>query len=323
MTRVDAPCRLHFGLLALPVAGQEDRSDGLPARQFGGVGLMLEVPRVRVQVEPAGVWSAAGPSAERALGFARAFSRKLPEDERRPFAITVQECPQEHVGLGVGTALGLATAKAIAVEFGHAEWKSPELAQRVGRGERSAVGIYGFDLGGLIVEAGKLPRETLGPLIGRYRVPAEWRIVLVNTSVAMWHGARERQAFARVTAGNSTPELCQIVLTGLLPALAAADLPAFGAALHEYNRRAGEGFEAVQGGPWASEEIAKAIELTRSEGIAGAGQSSWGPTVFAIVADEQRAHALKERLAVHLPAPRTAIVISRAAECGAAITSGA
>jgi beta-RFAP synthase len=152
VTRIEAPSRLHFGLLSLPVPGDGYWANGLPKRRFGGVGLMIDAPGVKVNVTPAHSWSARGPSAERALSFARTFAATIPESP--PFAIEVESCPEEHTGLGTGTALALSVAKAIAVEMGHEEWPAVELARRVGRGKRSAVGIHGFELGGLIIEAG-------------------------------------------------------------------------------------------------------------------------------------------------------------------------
>src|SRR5262249_50286852 len=147
VTRVEASSRLHFGLLSLPVGG--DRwDDGPPRRQFGGVGLMIDSPQVAVSASPAREWSARGPSAQRALKFAQPFAATLPD--RPAFAIEVQSAPEEHAGLGSGTALALSVARAIAVETGHADWPATELAGRIGRGERSAVGIHGFDRGGLI-----------------------------------------------------------------------------------------------------------------------------------------------------------------------------
>lgn len=297
MTRIEAPSRLHFGLLSLPIVGDELWPDGSSRRQFGGVGLMIDNPRIALTVARTDEWSS---DAERALAFARTFSASLPLEEQRPFRIDVERCPEEHTGLGSGTALALAVAKAIAIESGHADWPAVELARRVGRGERSAIGVHGFDLGGLIVEAGKLPGvgETISPLIDRYEFPPEWRIILIQPRVdARWHGPRERRAFAHLKRNNPTEALCRLVLTGLLPALAAKDLDTFGEALHEYNARAGEAFAAEQGGVYAGPEVADVVALLRKDGIRGAGQSSWGSTVFAVVEDEEQAKGISHLLA--------------------------
>ena len=80
--------------------------------------------------------------------------------------------------------------------------------------------------------------------------------------------------------------LCRLVLLGMLPALAEHDLEAFGEALYDFNCRAGEPFAPVQGGVYAGPRIAEVVAFVRQQGVRGVGQSSWGPTVFAVTEDE-------------------------------------
>jgi beta-RFAP synthase len=297
MTRVVAPSRLHFGLLSLPADGPEhwpgvDGGRGLPVRHYGGVGLMIDRPGLAVRVEPSVEWSASGPLAERALDFAQRFIGSLTDCEHRTFRVAVEHAPAEHIGLGVGTQLGLAVAKALAVATGHREWSTTELAVRVGRGERSAIGVHGFDCGGLIVEGGKLGGEPVSPLVGRFDSPAQWAVLLFTPAgESNWHGGRERLAFARLERDprpiDEIGALCRVVLTGLLPALASADLDAFGEAVYELNARAGDAFAAVQGGRYGSRAAAECVARLRTSGVKAVGQSSWGPTVFAVVPHDE------------------------------------
>src|SRR5262245_49872241 len=111
MISVTAASRLHFGLFALPARGvihwpNADGQPTIPARHFGGVGLMIDQPGVQVTVCPAKEWSVDGPSAERTLDIAKRFiaRRSTPEDQRA-FRITIERCAREHVGLGTGTQL--------------------------------------------------------------------------------------------------------------------------------------------------------------------------------------------------------------------------
>jgi beta-ribofuranosylaminobenzene 5'-phosphate synthase len=305
MTRVVAPSRLHFGLLSLPGNDSPkwtgiDGGTSSPIRHFGGVGLMVDRPGLTVRVEDANEWSADGPLASRAMEFARQFVESLPTNERRPFRVMVEDAPAQHSGLGVGTQLALAVARAIAVESGHGDWKAVELAQRVGRGERSAIGIHGFESGGLIVEGGKTAGEAVAPLVARFAFPADWAVVLFTPPGRTdWHGGRERDAFARLGPNLAqTNELCRIVLMGLLPALVSADLDAFGEALYEFNVRAGGLFAPVQGGCFASSEVAACVARLRSAGVRGVGQSSWGPTVFAITRREDAEEVRKVLLGI-------------------------
>ena len=87
----------------------------------------------------------------------------------------------------------------------------------------------------------------------------------------------------------------------ILPAAEAGDLEAFGEAVHEFNRRAGEPFAAAQGGPYASPAVAGLIGELRQLGVAGVGQSSWGPTVFAVVGDIDIALSLALRFRGRVP----------------------
>jgi beta-ribofuranosylaminobenzene 5'-phosphate synthase len=312
MTRVEAPSRLHFGLLGLPADGRDrwpgiDGRPGLPVRHFGGVGLMIDRPSLCVRVEPATAWSASGPLHARAQEFAKRFVESLPAEERRPFRVAVESAPPEHTGLGVGTQFGLAIAKAVAIECGHPDWPAADLAARVGRGERSAIGVHGFERGGLIVEGGKRPGEAISPLVGRWGIPAEWRVLVYTPpGETVWHGGHERQAFAKLAEAGPSPAeteaLCRLVLTGMLPALASADLNAYGEALYEFNARVGDAFAPVQGGRYASPAVAALVARLRGMGVRGVGQSSWGPTVFAVVGSPGEANDLHRATAIEVPA---------------------
>jgi beta-RFAP synthase len=215
--------------------------------------------------------------------------------------VLVERTPPEHVGLGVGTQLGLAVAKALAVEAGEPGLTALELAVRVGRGERSAIGVHGFDRGGLIVEPGKAPGEALSPLLTRVLLPDDWRVVVFTPTVGgRWHGGREREAFARAGTvprpAGLTDALCRIALLGMLPAAVAGDLDGFGEAVHEFNRRAGEPFAAAQGGAYAGPEVEAVVAAVRRCGVKGVGQSSWGPSVFAVVGTAAEAAELVKAL---------------------------
>jgi beta-RFAP synthase len=235
-----------------------------------------------------------------------------------PHRVTVERCPPEHVGLGVGTALGLAVAKAI-----HPELSAVELAPVVGRGERSGVGLHGFDRGGLIVDGGKeLPGE-LPRLAGRYDFPADWRIVLaIPPRAGRWAGDRERAAFDRPRSPNEgrIAERMERLLAGeMLPGLRGGDGARFGAALHEYNRLAGLPFVADQGGVYVSWEVAELIAAVRTLGVAGVGQSSWGPAVFAVVPDPDRAAEVVREVRHRFGT--LAVDVARAALAGAVMSA--
>lgn len=272
---LSAPTRLHFGLLNVHPP-------------FGGIGAMLDEPRVSVTIEPASRLIVDGTLAERAKQFVEKISQKL---SIKPHVHITANGPPEHIGLGVGTALGLTLAESLL----HISNTTGDIAALTGRGERSRIGTRGFREGGFHYDAGHGAEH----LSRRFEFPPHWRFALVNCSnPGAWHGDRERAAFARSREAASTAErLAAILHERLLPALDRVEFTEFAAALADYNRLAGEPFAADQGGAFASPAIAATIELLNVHGF-GAGQSSWGPTVFALVDSEAAEMRLRELVPV-------------------------
>jgi beta-ribofuranosylaminobenzene 5'-phosphate synthase len=284
--RVEAPARLHMGMLA--VAG-----DG--ARRFGGLGVSVSRPAVVLEAQPAGELFVEGAEAERALTFARRCRDALGLEGGAHLRLL--ETIPPHVGLGSGTKLALAVAQALAALHGRTV-EAPALAQAAGRAARSAVGMWTFALGGLVVEGGvRAGTELPAPLLMRHAVPEEWRIVLVvpNAEPGL-SGAAETEAFGRlVPSAERSAAIAQLVLTLLLPALVERDLEEFGAALTHVQQLVGDAFAAVQGGRFHPRAGALVDALLRG-GAAGAGQSSWGPAVYGVVADETAGRELARRM---------------------------
>jgi beta-RFAP synthase len=171
--RIQTPSRLHFGLLAW---GPQS------PRLFGGVGLMIEAPRLELWAEPAPQWNADGPLARRVLDVAERIAGRLAVEGVRlaPVHFRIQQAPAEHVGLGVGTQLSLAVARAL---FAVSELPVPsleELSALTGRGQRSGIGLHGFVHGGLIVDGGRCNPEGIPPLLSHVNFPPEWAILVIQ-----------------------------------------------------------------------------------------------------------------------------------------------
>jgi len=296
---VAAPCRLHFGLLAF----------GRPAgRQFGGVGVMVDGPAVRLAVTAADRLETAGPLAERARDFACRWAHYsgLPSDaEALGCRIEVRSAAPAHSGLGVGTQLALSVAAALTAWFDRPPLPPAELAQSVGRGRRSAIGTYGFATGGLIVERGRLPDEPISPLECRLPLPDAWRFVLIQPRAnAGLSGAAEQTAFDQLppVPEQVTAELLDELHLRMLPAVRNADFAQFSDSIYRYGRLAGMCFAAVQGGPYNGPRLTRIVDLVRELGVAGVGQSSWGPTLFALLPDEWQARQFSAQLTAALAA---------------------
>ncbi len=293
---LQTPSRLHFGLL----------SWGADApRRFGGVGLMVREPGLALVAEPAAAWEAAGPLADRVLAVAGRVAAGLAAAgvPVGPLRLVVAGAPPEHVGLGVGTQLGMAVARAVAEFAGRGDLPAPELAALAGRGARSGIGMHGFGLGGLIVDGGRGRGDEApgAPLIARLAFPPDWSVlVAIPPDATGLHGAPEVQAFRQLPPppDSTVDRLCRLVLLDLLPAVAERDLATFGAALTEIQLRVGQGFAPAQGGIYARPELADVAESLRRDGLHGVGQSSWGPTLYGFLAgpDDERRAAILARL---------------------------
>ena len=284
---VEAPARLHFGLLDLRAT---------TVRRFGGIGAPAPDLTVRVSAALAETLEATGADADRALKFARRFL----EHYRLPVGaqINVERAIPAHAGLGSGTQLALSVALALAELHGVAA-TVPELAGAVGRARRSAVGTWTFAGGGFVVEGGqRMGVITASPLLARVMFPASWRcVVAIPEAQPGVSGEAEAAAFAElpVPAARDVERIAYLVLLTMLPALAEGDIGAFGTALSEVQEINGSWFSPVQGGTFAPGPSADLVRRMRDWGAAGVGQSSWGPAVYGIVDSEDAARTLSRR----------------------------
>jgi len=288
---VSAPSRLHFGMFSF---GRPD------VRQFGGVGTMIQSPGVRLTICSADRFQVTGAHARRAREFVDIVLSNLAREhgwlgkvsvaeacELRA-EIKVEHAPREHVGLGLGTQLGLAIAAGLCAALNLPKRAAAELARLSDRGVRSAIGTHGFERGGLLIEAGKRAEDEISPLVARLELPQAWRFVLFcPKSATGLSGESERAAFDALPPVplEITRQLACEVLFELLPAAMAVDFAAFGRSLHSFNRTAGLCFAARQGGPFAAGITKEVVDCLRREGFEGTGQTSWGPTVFALCRD--------------------------------------
>lgn len=274
--------RLHFGLLRFGHPGE---------RQFGGLGMMVDRPATKLRVSLTDRLRASGPDSERALSAARAWSRSGGTCREVGAQIDVIEAPPPHTGLGSGTQLALAVG--LALDHLHGRSSPIEsLAKRLGRTRRSSVGAFGFAHGGLIYEQGKLQGEDLGLLRKPIPLPEQWRIVLVRPKgMSGVSGEAELRAFRDLPPSDPaiTERLIDLAERSILPAAESGDLDVFGERLTEYNRLAGSFYESIQGGPYLNREVEALVDRLIAAGAKGAGQSSWGPTVFAIAPGEPSA----------------------------------
>jgi beta-RFAP synthase len=118
-------------------------------------------------------------------------------------------------------------------------------------------------------------------------------MLIYDTALPGVHGEAEIEAFKNLPPfpAESAGRLCRLTLMKALPALAEGEIAEFGAAINEIQSVVGDYFAPAQGGRFASPAV-EVLQWLTQEGIAGVGQSSWGPTGFAIVASAARGERL-------------------------------
>jgi beta-RFAP synthase len=332
MIEVTTPSRLHFGLLAF---NPGDR------RQFGGAGLMVAQPGTVVRFAPAPSgqgFTAQGRMADRVIGFAKHFVQQASFRSLGTLAgadMHVLRIPRPHTGLGSGTQLGMVVAMGLARMLDRSGLSADELAALVGRGQRSAIGAHGFLRGGFLVDGGKSTNSTtpvvpagtslpsLSPLVMRHDFPEDWRIVLIRPrALEGIAGDRERRAFRTLPPipPAVTDHMCRLVLLDLAPALLEHNLDVFGEALYQLQQAVGRCFASVQGGIYADPLLDEIVRYVRDKGIRGIGQSSWGPTLYAITGNRESAEQLAGDLETKFSLTRAGeVVVTMADNKGAVV----
>ncbi len=281
---VEAPARLHMGFIDL---------SGALGRRFGSLGLTLDGLSTRLSAEKAKDLVVHGPEAQRAAAFAGRLIEAL--DIPGGARIQLTETIPPHTGLGSGTQLALAVGAALDRLYA-LETDPHTIAELLGRGTRSGVGIGAFLHGGVLVDGGKKAGAAPPTLIARFEYPPSWRALLIfDTENQGLHGAQEKSAFAELPpfSEDTAAHICRVVLMQILPALAESDMGPFARGVGELQRLTGDHFAPAQGGGrFTSRGVAEVMAWLRQLGLNALGQSSWGPTGFALVDSEMRARAL-------------------------------
>jgi beta-RFAP synthase len=333
---VHAPGRLHLGFL--------DPAGSL-GRRFGSVGLVIEGFATHVELSPArqdvvlSATSAASEEVERASGYLHALRQHT--GRREPLQLRLLQVLPPHAGFGSGTQLALAVGRAFALWHG-LDLSTATLARWLGRGLRSGIGIVGFDQGGLLVDGGPGVDGSAAPLLARLDMPESWRIVVVQDKRHRGlSGSEERQALAALAPlpQAAAADVCHQVLMRVLPGAASADFGLFAAGVTRMQQVLGAHFAPAQGGSaFASAAVGRLVRwlgttlgTAAGEGSAGSGsitppaagigQSSWGPTGFAILPSQAEADArIDAAQEAGLIDPALVVRIVSARNRGAAVT---
>jgi beta-ribofuranosylaminobenzene 5'-phosphate synthase len=290
--------RLHVGFSNLSLAHE---------RLYGGVGLALAEPSVRLVATPAERVTCSADDGSVATTTVREYATTACELLGVSGAeLRVESALPRHAGLGSGTATALATLAAVARAHGR-EVRARERAPALGRGGRSGVGVAAFEQGGFVVDTGH-PTErfttqppaqgdwTVPAVAARHALPPEWRVVLVLPDATAGRHGSDEDASMRAVVESADPsvadDLASLIVRRLLPAAAEGRLAAFGDAIAEFGRLNGAWYADEQGGVYRPPAGRVVEELRGVPSVAGVGQSSWGPAVYALT-DADRADAAR------------------------------
>jgi len=285
---IRTPSRVHVTLIDM---------HGGSGRVDGGIGITLDEPGMLLEAELSPALSVRGgdaPMQERIRSIATDVLQKL--GAGGSVAITVRSSYPSHVGLGSGSQIGLAVARAIS-ELHNRHLPVKELARLVGRGGTSGIGTAAFEYGGFIVDGGhrfgaggektdfRPSAASRGvsppPVIARHDFPSDWRILVAIPEVpAGASGIMETDIFKDhcPVPLDEVRKLSHEVLMRMLPGIASRDLDLFGSSINAVQRL---GFKKVELSIQPP-QVTGLLAVLQEAGAAGAGLSSFGPTVYAV-----------------------------------------
>ncbi len=275
MAEVDTGSRLHFGFY---------RTTG-GRFLFASIGVAIKEPSFKALVRTCEGLEVSGQAIGRVSSLAEEVIRALGVPGAR---IEVLSSIPAHVGLGSTTQIKLGIAYALNALYGLGK-SVRELAFLVGRGGFSGIGTLAFEAGGLIVDTGRRG-ELRGPgdlpkALVRLDVPEDWRFLLLVREGM--RGLSEEAERGLLLGLEPMPDgirgrICSLLLDALLPSVLWGDIEAFGRALTEIQELVGRYFSPYQGGVFADEAAEELRSFLLSKGAYGVGQSSWGPTLYAL-----------------------------------------
>lgn len=284
---VETGSRIHLGLIEM---------HGGTGRVDGGIGIALNDPGVVLEARQAdGISINAGD--DRTMQVVRTIAERTLAGIHAGAGVevTIRSSYPAHTGLGSGSQLALATARAICGLYDR-KMRNRELAALTGRGGTSSIGTAAFETGGFIIDGGHwfgpgAEKTGFAPssaskgvrpasVTVRHDFPTDWKVLLAIPAITPGaNGGREADIFKTCCPVplEEVRALCHEVLVKMLPGIAEHDLDLFGSSVNAIQSL---GFKRVEHN-LQPPEVAGLLGVMREAGAAGAGMSSFGPTLFA------------------------------------------
>ncbi len=321
---IEAPSRLHVGLIDM---------NGMSGRVDGGIGIALEEPRLLLEARFSNKIAVKG-GDEWCRDTIHSVARNVLDQLKIHGGIefTIRDLFRQHAGLGSGTQVALATARAIC-ELYKRPHTPRELAILAGRGGTSGIGTGAFESGGFLIDGGhnfgaSMEKTLFSPsgaslgvrpahVIVHHDFPADWNILLAIPNLPPGaSGIQEQDIFSRncPVPIEEVREICHELLMHMVPGIVEHDLDLFARAV---NRVQDLGFKRVELG-LQHRDIPALLQVMRDAGAACAGMSSFGPTLFAI--GDSNLHQVNEAVIEYMgPLGGGTTILTRARNTGASV----
>ncbi len=298
--------RLHMGFFDL---------SGSKAPSYGSLGMSIDAPCAHIELKKNDITLIDTKSSENVAKIVENIVNSF--NITQNFSLKIHESIPAHTGLGSGTQLALAIGAGLNQLF-NLNLSHTDIAKLAKRGKRSGIGIAAFEQGGVLVDTGKT-NDALPQIALRHDFPDDWRVLLVNdTAKTGVHGEAELQAFQLLKPAQNS--LRDMMFNHMMPALQRGDLLAFGAYMADLQAYNGDYFAPVQGGQYASHDVADVLSDLQNQGVVCAGQSSWGPSGFAVVGSVQQAQSLQKQVQLAFNhKPNICVQICKGKNTGASI----
>jgi beta-ribofuranosylaminobenzene 5'-phosphate synthase len=304
MLTITTPSRLHLALIDMNASiGRVD----------GSIGLTLDEPVIKINARKSDIVEITGNlklQLSQAIKTEFQISEHIERMRKSAMAllpvgegirISIEKDYPSHIGLGSGTQAALAAGMAVNELF-DLKLNIYEVAEKVGRGGTSGIGVAAFENGGFILDGGhkfsdkkaflpsaasKLPP---GPVLVRKDFP-DWDIVVAVPEQKGASQSNEVNIFQKVCPVplHEVEKLSHVILMQLLPSMAEKDIVTFGKSVNAIQEL---GFKKRE---VELQPVSKALmHILRDNGAYGTGMSSFGPTLYSIGEDAEELKKIAE-----------------------------
>ena len=280
---ISSPSRLHFGII---------NPFQIPPRAYICLGLAIKIPRYVIKIKKIEDGLVIKNLPDNEVG--EVIHRIMDYFQINGLEIDFKSIPPRHSGLGSTTQIVLSLGLGISKIF-NKEIDLVKFAKDMNRGRISGIGTYIFQFGGFVIDSGKKIEnvDEFPKLMFRIDFPEDWYFIIAIPSGRGPSEIEEEKLFKQLIPGKElVKEATYILLHEFIPSILDRDIESFGKALTKLQEIIGKMFENVQGGIYNPISI-KCIEIFKKFNVLGYGQSSWGPTIYAVVEDLDKAYQIR------------------------------